>query len=78
MNRHERGRRVARAGMLLAGLALAASGALPLLLYVLLGPADGNPIGLGLWAVVAVPVGLILAVFGAVRWLIRHFLRERA
>ncbi|HEX5830648.1 MAG TPA: hypothetical protein VFY16_06690 [Gemmatimonadaceae bacterium] len=31
----------------------------PLLLYIAFGPADGNPIGLGLLAVVAVPAAVI-------------------
>ena len=40
-------------------------GAAPLLLYVLLGPADGNPIGLGLLAIVAVPIAIVGGVIGA-------------
>jgi hypothetical protein len=56
--------------MVVAGLAVLVLGAGPLLLYALLGPADGNPIGLGLLMVVAVPIGAILAGFGLVRMLI--------
>ena len=38
----------------------------PLLLYIVFGPADGNPIGLGLLMVAGVPTGLILLVIGLV------------
>lgn len=58
--------------MLLVGLAVLVFGAGPLLLYITFGPADGNPIGLGLLAMVAVPVGGILAVFGLLRMLIER------
>lgn len=56
-----RGLRILR-GSLLAG----AIGIAPLLLYALLGPADGNPIGLGLLAMLAVPVALIGGLIGIV------------
>lgn len=49
-------RRVSGPRIVLAGLAVALCGVGPLLLYILLGPADGNPIGLGLLAVVTLPV----------------------
>lgn len=63
---------------LLFGLAVLLFGAGPLLLYVLLGPADGNPIGLGLLAMVAVPVGLGCAGLGLVRMLIELLVRRSA
>lgn len=63
--------------MLLAGVGIAGLGYLPLQLYIWFGPADGNPIGLGLLMIVAVPVGLILAGFGALQWLIAWLLRTR-
>lgn len=62
--------------MFTGGLALALSGIAPLGLYVLLGPADGNPIGLGLWFIVAFPAGLIVAAFGAIRMLIGALVRR--
>src|ERR1051326_4546674 len=52
-----------------AGLALLAIGALPILLYAWLGPAHGNPIGLGLLVVVLVPVGFLLLSIAALKWL---------
>ena len=58
--------------MLLVGVAVRALGVGPLLLYILLGPADGNPVGLGLLAMVAVPVGLGCAGFGLIRMLIER------
>jgi hypothetical protein len=45
-------------------------GYLPLQLYILLGPADGNPIGLGLLFVVAAPAGAIMALIGAIQWVV--------
>jgi hypothetical protein len=47
-------------------------GILPLLLYVAFGPADGNPIGLGLLAVVTVPVGVIGIAAGLVALLVQY------
>jgi hypothetical protein len=53
-----------------AGALVMLLGAAPLLLYALLGPADGNPIGLGLLMVVAVPIGFLLLGIGLLRLLI--------
>ena len=64
--------------MLLVGVAVLLIGVGPLLLYILFGPADGNPIGLGLLAMVAVPVGLGLAGFGLLRMLIEFLVRRSA
>jgi hypothetical protein len=47
------------AGAIVAGLSLA-----PLVLYVIFGPKDGNPIGLGLLMFFGVPVGVLLFVVG--------------
>jgi hypothetical protein len=58
------------------GIALLVLGAGPLLLYIAFGPADGNPIGLGLLAMVAVPAGGILAGLGLVRMLIEFLVRR--
>ena len=49
------------------GALLIAIGILPIGLYSLLGPADGNPIGLGLLMVVLVPVGFLLLGTGVLR-----------
>lgn len=67
----ERGltRRWSAAAFAKAGLALLAIGALPILLYAWLGPANGNPIGLGLLMVVLVPVGFLLLGIAALKWL---------
>lgn len=62
--------------MLIAGIAVLALGAGPLLLYIVFGPADGNPIGLGLLAMVAVPVGGILAGFGLLRMAVDYLVRR--
>ena len=69
------GRRLGRR-MLIGGLGLALAGIAPLGLYLLLGPADGNPIGLGLWFIVAFPAGLIVAAFGGLRMLIGALVRR--
>lgn len=62
--------------MVVGGLGLALTGIAPLGLYIVFGPADGNPIGLGLWFMVAFPVGLIVAAFGGVRMLIGAIVRR--
>jgi hypothetical protein len=51
------------------GLVVMLVGAGPLLLYTLLGPSNGNPIGLGLLMVVLVPVGFLLLGTGLL-WLL--------
>lgn len=48
--------------LLKAALAVLVFGWAPILLYMMFGPADGNPIGLGLLAWTSTPVSLILAV----------------
>jgi hypothetical protein len=52
------------------GLVVMLVGAGPLLLYTLLGPSNGNPIGLGLLMVVLVPIGFLLLGTGLLWWLI--------
>jgi len=49
-------------GLFIVGASLA-----PLLLYIVFGPKDGNPIGLGLLMTFGLPVGLIFLVIGLVR-----------
>jgi len=63
-------RRFSAAAFAKAGCLLLAIGILPILLYSWLGPADGNPIGLGLLMVVLVPVGFLLLGIAALRWLL--------
>lgn len=62
------GRKIIRGSALLA-----AAGIGPLLLYALVGPADGNPIGLGLLAVVTVPIAGFGLVTGVVKLAVEHF-----
>lgn len=52
-------------------------GALPLLAYVAFGPKDGNPMGLGLLAAVAVPIATIGVFAGLVTHLVEALLRRR-
>lgn len=56
------------------GFVIIAVGTVPLLLYIALGPADGNPIGLGLlawasWMVggIVIVVALLRRLFGRMR-----------
>lgn len=51
-------------------------GILPLLLYMEFGPADGNPIGLGLLSVVAVPVAGIGLAIAVIKMLVQHFVHR--
>jgi hypothetical protein len=56
--------------MLKSGFWIAVVSATPLLLYALLGPRDGNPIGLGLLFFFGVPFGLLAMGAGLVQRLI--------
>lgn len=60
-----------------ASLALGIAGVGPLLVYCAFGPKDGNPIGLGLLAVAAVPIAGAGVLVGLVKWL-GEALRARA
>jgi len=53
-----------RSKLFWAGLIVVAVSLAPLLLYIAFGPADGNPIGLGLLMFFGVPAGAILAFIG--------------
>lgn len=66
-------RRMSGSTIMVWSLVIGLGGALPLLLYMALGPADGNPIGLGLLAMVAVPVGGVGLVVGLIVTLARQF-----
>ena len=63
--------------MLMIALATAAATVGPLLLYIAFGPADGNPIGLGLLAAVGVPVSGVLLFVALVRLAVDASLRRR-
>ena len=65
------GKRMIRGSMLLA-----AAGISPLVLYALVGPADGNPIGLGLLAVATVPIAGIGMAVGVVKLAVEHLGRR--
>ena len=56
--------------MIKTGFIIAAVGALPLLLYAAVGPADGNPVGLGLLFITATPLGLLVLAIGLIRALL--------
>jgi hypothetical protein len=58
-------------------LGLGLIGVLPLLAYIAFGPRDGNPIGLGLLAVLAVPIAIIGILAGLIRLVVEAFVRER-
>jgi hypothetical protein len=64
------------AAFLKTGLALMAVGFLPILLYAMFGPADGNPIGLGLLMAVLVPIGFLLFGIGLLKWLFARLQRH--
>lgn len=64
-------RRYSGPRILMTGLVIAAAGVSPLLLYVIFGPKDGNPIGLGLLAVAAVPIGALVAAVGLIKTLVQ-------
>ncbi|MFO1224372.1 MAG: hypothetical protein U1E90_14865 [Burkholderiaceae bacterium] len=79
MSRIEEGllRRFSGLQIVLASVVLGAAGVGPLLLYIAFGPSDGNPIGLGLLAVVTVPVVAVVAGVGVIKMLVEHFTRGR-
>ena len=54
-----------------AGLVMIAAGWAPLLYEIAFGPADSNPIGLGLLMVIATIIGLILFAIAGLRALFR-------
>lgn len=60
-------------------IVLAPLSMLPLLIYIGLGPADGNPIGLGLLAVAGMLLGGLAFLLGLMWLLIEYFIgRSRA
>jgi hypothetical protein len=65
--------RVSGPAIVITSLAIGLCGVGPLLLYVLFGPADGNPIGLGLLAVVAMPVAGVTFAVGLIKTAVELF-----
>jgi hypothetical protein len=63
-------RRASGKQLIVTSAALGGAGILPLLLYVAFGPADGNPIGLGLLAVAAIPLACVGILAGLVKLLV--------
>lgn len=63
--------------ILMRSLLVGALGVAPLLVYMLLGPKDGNPIGLGLLAALAVAVSGIGMLIGAVIAAMEFFSRPK-
>jgi hypothetical protein len=55
------------------GLLIAGVGYVPLQLYIIFGPRDGNPIGLGLLFVVGMLAGLIVIAVGFIKMAVQHF-----
>ncbi len=58
--------------MLKAALIVFVAGWLPLLAYTLFGPADGNPIGLGLLAWATTALAIVLAGLGLLWRAVRY------
>lgn len=51
--------------------------ALPILLYIAIGPKDGNPIGLGLLALIGVPLSAIGMLVGLILLVLEHFKKRK-
>lgn len=62
---------------LIAGVVIMLAGVAPLGLYILFGDPRGNPIGLGLLAVAAVPVGGMAVAIGLVKLVVGWFVGRR-
>lgn len=66
------GRTIIRRSLIVGGV-----GITPLLLYLLFGPSDGNPIGLGLLAVATVPLALCGVGIGLIKFVVEALSRGR-
>jgi hypothetical protein len=60
----------------LIGAAIAVGGSIPLLIYIAVGPKDGNPIGLGLLMCLAWLIGAVLVGAGAIGFVVSQFTRK--
>ena len=58
--------------IIIASIAFGLAGILPLLLYIGFGPPDGNPVGLGLLAVAAVPLAVMGVLVGLIKVLSQY------
>ena len=65
--------RVSGPRMIAASLIVGLCGIGPLALHILFGPADGNPIGFGLLAMVTVPVAGAMLALGVVKTIVAQF-----
>lgn len=61
--------------ILIGSLIFGAVGVAPLLLYIIFGPADGNPIGLGLLAMASLPLAAFGVLIGLVKLVVEFFRR---
>ncbi len=55
------------------GIAVAVVGSVPLILYVMVGPRDGNPLGLGLLMWLSWLVGAVLIAWGVIGLVVARF-----
>ena len=55
------------------GVAVAVVGSIPLILYMMVGPRDGNPIGLGLLMCLSWLVGAVLTAWGVIGLVVARF-----
>jgi hypothetical protein len=55
------------------GVAVAVVGSVPLILYVMVGPKDGNPVGLGLLMWLSWLVGAVLIAWGVIGLVVARF-----
>lgn len=62
--------------IMLGSLVLGLVSYLPLQLYIWFGPKDGNPIGLGLLAVLGLPIAALGMVVGLIKMSLRYFERR--
>lgn len=66
-------RRFSGARIIAGSLVLGLCGFMPLQVYIWFGPADGNPIGLGLLALATLPFAAAGIVIGSIKMLVRRF-----
>lgn len=66
-------RRFSGIRIVIGSFCLGLLGYLPLQLYIWFGPTDGNPIGLGLLAFVAVPFAAVGVMVGTIKVLVEFF-----
>ncbi|MDZ7736612.1 MAG: hypothetical protein U5P41_11295 [Gammaproteobacteria bacterium] len=62
--------------IMLISVIIALISMLPLFVYILVGPADGNPIGLGLLAFFGMFAGLLGCLIGML-WLVLYVIKNR-